>query len=91
MPGSSSSPTRRLAFRASRLGECFSSECFLLPYDLAHARRAWTRVIVGYGWGQFVWWKYITRHWAVHWWIARVEQGGRMPFARMIVGHHNCV
>jgi hypothetical protein len=76
------SRTRRLAFRASRLGECFSSECFLLPYDLVHARRAWTRrarmcscprVIVGYGWGQFVWWKYITRHWAVHWWIARAS------------------
>jgi hypothetical protein len=94
-----------LAFRASRSDECFSSECFLLPYDLAHARGRGSqsldapgadvfvnpRVIVGYEWKQFVWWKYVTRHWAVRWWIMRMERGAEMPFARMIVGHHDRV
>jgi hypothetical protein len=94
-----------LAFRASRSDECFSSECFLLPYDLAHARGTGMqghngpgadvfvnpRVIVGYEWKQFVWWKYVTRHWAVRWWIMRMERGAEMPFARMIVGQDHLV
>ncbi|KII85539.1 glycosyltransferase family 69 protein [Plicaturopsis crispa FD-325 SS-3] len=80
-----------LRFRASEPDECFSSESFLLPYDL---RRVYAldeiyinpRVVTAYDWSSFVWWKYITRHWVVKWWIERWEGGAGMHLAKMIIG-----
>ncbi|KAK7038616.1 cryptococcal mannosyltransferase 1-domain-containing protein [Favolaschia claudopus] len=83
--------TPPLRFRASGPGECFSSESFLLPYDL---RRQFDmqniyvnpRVINSYAWEWYVWFKYVTRHWAVKWWIERVENGNGVHLAKMILG-----
>lgn len=44
------------------------------------------RVITSYEWSYFVWYKYITRHWLVKWWIEKVEMGDGMHRAKMIVG-----
>ncbi|KAJ7679475.1 cryptococcal mannosyltransferase 1-domain-containing protein [Mycena polygramma] len=82
--------TSALRFRASAPDECFSSESFLLPYDL---RRQFDmqdiyvnpRVINSYSWEYYVWWKYVTRHWAVKWWIETVENGAGIIFAKMIL------
>ncbi|KAJ7739257.1 cryptococcal mannosyltransferase 1-domain-containing protein [Mycena maculata] len=83
--------TPPVQFRSSAEGECFSSESFLLPYDL---RRQFDlnniyvnpRVINSYSWEFYVWFKYITRHWAVKWWIERVENGNGVHLAKMILG-----
>ncbi|KAJ6626633.1 cryptococcal mannosyltransferase 1-domain-containing protein [Mycena sp. CBHHK59/15] len=80
-----------LRFRASVDGECFSSESFLLPYDL---RRQYDmgeiyanpRVINSYTWEYYVWFKYVTRHWAVKWFIERVENGNGVHLAKMVLG-----
>ncbi|KAJ7816741.1 cryptococcal mannosyltransferase 1-domain-containing protein [Mycena olivaceomarginata] len=85
----STSPVR---FRASKPGECFSSESFLLPYDL---RRQFAmkniyanpRVITAYEWRFYVWFKYILRHWAVKWFIERVENGNGMHLAKFVLGN----
>ncbi|KAJ7816249.1 cryptococcal mannosyltransferase 1-domain-containing protein [Mycena leptocephala] len=82
--------TPPLRFRASEPDECFSSESFLLPYDL---RRQFEmeniyvnpRVINSYSWDYYVWFKYITRHWAVKWWIEKVENGNGMHLAKMVL------
>jgi hypothetical protein len=82
--------TPPLRFRASEPDECFSSESFLLPYDL---RRQFEmeniyvnpRVINSYSWDYYVWFKYITRHWAVKWWIETVENGNGMHLAKMVL------
>lgn len=83
-----------LKFRASVEGECFSSESFLLPYDL---RRQFnmqkiymnTRVINSYEWPFYIWFKYVTQHWLIKWWVESVEGVNKdaMKVARMIVGH----
>lgn len=44
------------------------------------------RVITSYEWSYFVWYKYVTRHWLVKWWIEKVEMGDGMHRAKMIVG-----
>ncbi|KAJ7259145.1 cryptococcal mannosyltransferase 1-domain-containing protein [Mycena haematopus] len=83
--------TPPVRFRASAPDECFSSESFLLPYDL---RRQFDlqkiyanpRVINGYVWEWYVWFKYVTRHWAVKWWIEKVENGNGVHLAKMILG-----
>ncbi|KAJ7187229.1 cryptococcal mannosyltransferase 1-domain-containing protein [Mycena filopes] len=83
--------TTPVRFRASAKDECFSSESFNLPYDL---RRQFDlqkmfvnpRVINSYVWAHYVWFKYLTRHWAVKWWIERVENGGGMYLAKLILG-----
>ncbi|KAJ7215066.1 cryptococcal mannosyltransferase 1-domain-containing protein [Mycena pura] len=80
-----------LRFRDSAPGECFSSECFLLPYDL---RRVFgmeniyvnPRVITAYSWSYYVWFKYVTRHWAVKWWIRNVENGHGIHLGQLILG-----
>ncbi|KAJ7050657.1 cryptococcal mannosyltransferase 1-domain-containing protein [Mycena amicta] len=80
-----------LKFRASAPNECFSSESFLLPYDL---RRVFgmesifvnPRVINSYSWEFYVYFKYITRHWVVKWFIERVENGYGFHQAQMILG-----
>ncbi|KAF8209165.1 cryptococcal mannosyltransferase 1-domain-containing protein [Mycena galopus ATCC 62051] len=84
--------TPPLRFRASAKQECFSSECFNLPYDL---RRRFDlqkiyvnpRVITSYVWSHYVWFKYITRHWAVKWWIEKVENGNGIHLAKLILGN----
>lgn len=81
-----------LQFRASSPTECFSSEAFNLPYDL---RRQFDlqkifvnpRVITSYDWGFYVWYKYVTRHWVVKWWIENVERGSGMHLAKMVIGN----
>ncbi|KAJ6589621.1 cryptococcal mannosyltransferase 1-domain-containing protein [Mycena capillaripes] len=73
-----------LRFRASAPGECFSSESFNLPYDL---RRVFAleniyvnpRVITAYGWRHYMWFKYVTRHWAV-------ENGNGIHLAKIVIG-----
>ncbi|KAJ7208978.1 cryptococcal mannosyltransferase 1-domain-containing protein [Mycena pura] len=80
-----------LRFRASAPGECFSSESFLLPYDL---RRVYglehiyanPRVVNAYTWEYYVWAKYVLRHWAVKWWIETVENGNGVHLAKMVLG-----
>ncbi|KAJ6503089.1 cryptococcal mannosyltransferase 1-domain-containing protein [Mycena vulgaris] len=83
--------TPPLAFRSSGERECFSSESFNLPYDLRRRfdmQRIYVnpRVITGYEWKYYVWFKYITRHWVVVWWMKTVEAGNGMQFAKMVVG-----
>lgn len=83
--------TPPLKFRAAVPGECFSSESFLLPYDM---RRQFgmdqiyvnPRVITSYDWWFYVWYKYVTRHWVVKWWIENVENGSGMHLAKMVIG-----
>ncbi len=80
-----------LSFRPSTEKECFSSESFLMPYDL---RRQFEmndiylnpRVISSYDWTFYVWYKYVLRHWMVKWWIENVENGSRMHLAKMVIG-----
>ncbi|KAJ6527177.1 cryptococcal mannosyltransferase 1-domain-containing protein [Mycena capillaripes] len=81
-----------LRFRASAPGECFSSESFNLPYDL---RRVFAledmyvnpRVITAYAWRYYVWFKYVTRHWAVKWYIEKVENGNGIHRAKIVLGN----
>lgn len=91
-PDTSPANTPPLRFRASAPKECFSSESFNLPYDL---RRQFDmqeiyvnpRVITSYDWKFYVWYKYVTRHWAVKWWIENYEQGYGMHLAKMVIGN----
>ncbi len=83
--------TPPMSFRASVEGECFSSESFLMPYDM---RRRFEmnniylnpRVIVSYDWNFYVWYKWVLRHWMVKWWIENVENGSMMHLGKMVVG-----
>ena len=87
-----------LHFRASLPGECFSSESFLLPYDL---RRQFDLqqiyinplVITSYEWRFYVWYKFILRHWVVQAWMRQFEDKSHktMMAARMVVGDPNKV
>jgi hypothetical protein len=92
-PGNDTRPALR--FRASREDECFSSECFLLPYDLARQgdSRVFVnpRVLVAYERRHFVWHARVLRHWAVRAWLRGVERGAGMREARMILGDHDKV
>ncbi|EIN09163.1 hypothetical protein PUNSTDRAFT_120546 [Punctularia strigosozonata HHB-11173 SS5] len=83
-----------LHFRAGAPGECYSSESFLVPYDM---RRVYglekvyanPRVVLGYTWKYYVYFKYILRHWAVRWFVEKVYDGAWMQDTRMIVGNEN--
>ncbi|KAJ7243970.1 cryptococcal mannosyltransferase 1-domain-containing protein [Mycena rebaudengoi] len=86
--------TPPLRFRASiDREECFSSESLLLPYDM---RRQFDmqnmyvnpRVINAYEWKYYLWFKYITRHWAVRWFIDRFENGFNLQYSitKLVVG-----
>lgn len=44
------------------------------------------RVITGYDWVHYVWYKYVTRHWVVKWWMEHVEKGSAMHMAKMVIG-----
>ncbi|KAJ7075335.1 cryptococcal mannosyltransferase 1-domain-containing protein [Mycena belliarum] len=83
--------TPPLAFRSSAPRECFSSESFLLPYDLRRQfglQRMYLnpRVINSYEWKYYVWYRYVTRHWLVAWWMRHFEKREWMMEARMVVG-----
>lgn len=84
--------TPPLAFRSSPHGEgCFSSESFLLPYDMRRIMgldRIYvnSRVITGYVWHLYVWHKWVLRHRFVRWFIEKQYDGAWMQYARMIVG-----
>ncbi|KAJ7020735.1 cryptococcal mannosyltransferase 1-domain-containing protein [Mycena alexandri] len=90
--GSSPAAAPALRFRASAPGECFSSESFNLPYDLRRvfaleAMYVNPRVITAYRWKYYVWFKYITRHWAVKWFIDNVENGNGIHLAKYVLGN----
>ncbi|KAJ7182264.1 cryptococcal mannosyltransferase 1-domain-containing protein [Mycena crocata] len=61
------------------------------PYDL---RRQFgldkiyvnPRVITAYVWKYYLWFKYATRHWAVKWFIEKVENGSGMHLAKFVLG-----
>ncbi|KAH9942748.1 cryptococcal mannosyltransferase 1-domain-containing protein [Amylocystis lapponica] len=89
--GPSPALTPPVRFRASAPRECFSSECFLLAYDLRRQfalERVFVnpRVVVAYAWRYYVWYKWVVRHWAVKWWVERVWGGAWMQYAVMVVG-----
>ncbi len=46
-----------------------------------------TRVITSYDWNYYFWFKYVTRHWLVRWWIENVENGAGMHLAKMVIGN----
>ncbi|KAJ6524871.1 cryptococcal mannosyltransferase 1-domain-containing protein, partial [Mycena vulgaris] len=84
--------TPPIAFRSSGPNEpCYSSESFNLPYDLRRQfdmQRIFLnqRVINSYEWKYYVWYKWVTRHWLVVWWMKNVEMGSGMQFAKMVIG-----
>jgi len=89
--GPSPALTPPLRFRASAEGECFSSESFLLPYDfrrLFNLQRIFAnpRVIVGYDWRFYTYFKWCMRHPVVKWWIEKIYDGAWMQKAIMVVG-----
>lgn len=90
--GTSPALTPPLVFRANAESEkCYSSESFLLPYDLRRVMNLEeiyvnTRVVVGYGWKHYVWHKWVLRHPYVKWFVERVYDGAWMQYARMVVG-----
>lgn len=90
----SPSEAPQLLFRASKEGECFSSESFLLPYDLRrqfHMNKIFVNplVITSYEKRFYIWYKYILRHWLVRWWMYKFEDRSHetMMAGRMIIGN----
>ncbi|KAJ7492035.1 cryptococcal mannosyltransferase 1-domain-containing protein [Mycena latifolia] len=84
--------TPPIAFRSSAPHECYSSESFNFPYDLRRQfdmQRIYLnpRVINSYEWKYYVWFKYVTRHWLVAWWMRHIEKGAGMESAKMIIGN----
>ncbi|KAJ6479530.1 cryptococcal mannosyltransferase 1-domain-containing protein [Mycena vitilis] len=82
-----------LRFRASTPSECFSSESFLLPYDLRvlffpSDMRMYANplVISAYARRFYFWFKYVLRHWAVRWFMDNVEHGRGVHLAKFILG-----
>lgn len=80
-----------LMFRKTHEGECFSSECFLLPYDmrlLFGMDRVYMhpRVVNAYIHDHLVYGAVILRHWLVLWWMRTVDKGYSAFRAKMIVG-----
>ncbi|KAH7106417.1 cryptococcal mannosyltransferase 1-domain-containing protein [Auriculariales sp. MPI-PUGE-AT-0066] len=79
-----------LQFRASGWEECFSSESFLLGYDM---RRQFAlmqvylnpRVVTAYHRRFFFWNNYVLRHWLVRWWMRNVEGGRNLHRARIVL------
>lgn len=91
MQGPSPALTPPIRFRASAPGECFSSESFLLPYDL---RRQFNlqhiylnpKVINGYDWRFYFYFKWFMRHPVLRWWIEKVYDGAWMARSVLVVG-----
>ncbi|KIJ60124.1 glycosyltransferase family 69 protein [Hydnomerulius pinastri MD-312] len=89
--GPSPALTPPARFRASAPGECFSSESFLLPYDLRrlfNMQRIFVnpRVIVAYDWRFYVYFKWLMRHPVLKWWIEKMYDGAWMQKDMMVVG-----
>ncbi|KAI0814920.1 cryptococcal mannosyltransferase 1-domain-containing protein [Irpex lacteus] len=84
--------TPPLRFRASPRGEgCFSSESFLLPYDMRRLMgmdRIYVnpRVRVGYVWHFYWWHKWVLRHPYVVWFVEKIYDGAWMQYTKMVVG-----
>ncbi|KAF7318126.1 hypothetical protein HMN09_00320600 [Mycena chlorophos] len=83
--------TPPLRFRRSGDSECFNAEAYALPYDLRRQfdmQRIYLNplVINSYEYKWYWWFKRITRHWLVRWWMNHVEEGQGMKEARMIIG-----
>ncbi|KAG1727142.1 glycosyltransferase family 69 protein [Suillus lakei] len=91
MRGPSPALTPPIRFRASASGECFSSESFFLPYDM---RRQFNlqhiyvnpRVINGYDWRFYFYFKWLMRHPVLRWWVEKVYNGAWMARAVLVVG-----
>lgn len=91
MRGPSPALTPPIQFRASAPEECFSSESFLLPYDM---RRQFNlqqiyvnpRVITAYDWRFYFYFKWLMRHPVLQWWIEKVYNGAWMARSVMVVG-----
>ncbi|KAI0094923.1 cryptococcal mannosyltransferase 1-domain-containing protein [Irpex rosettiformis] len=81
-----------LRFRASPRGEgCYSSECFLLPYDMRRLMgmdRIYVnpRVRVAYLWHYYWWHKWVLRHPYVAWFVEKVYDGAWMHYTKLVVG-----
>ncbi|KAH7102339.1 cryptococcal mannosyltransferase 1-domain-containing protein, partial [Auriculariales sp. MPI-PUGE-AT-0066] len=81
-----------LRFRTSGPKECFSSESFLISYDL---RRQFgldkffvnPRVVVAYHRRFFFWNNHVLRHWIVKWWMRNVERGRYLHRARITLSN----
>ncbi|KAH7906326.1 glycosyltransferase family 69 protein [Hygrophoropsis aurantiaca] len=91
IPPTSPALTPPLRFRASAPGECFSSESFLLPYDLRrqfNMQRIYVnpRVITAYQWRFYLYFKWFMRHPVLKWWIEKMYDGAWMQRAVMVVG-----
>ncbi|KAG1766750.1 glycosyltransferase family 69 protein [Suillus placidus] len=91
MRGPSPALTPPIQFRASAPGECFSSESFLLPYDLRrqfNLQRIYVnpRVITAYKWRYYAYFKWFIRHPVLRWWIEKVYNGAWMARTVFVVG-----
>ncbi|KAG1736694.1 glycosyltransferase family 69 protein [Suillus paluster] len=91
MRGPSPALTPPIEFRVSVPEECFSSESFLLPYDLRrqfNLQRMYVnpRVINAYRWRYYVYFKWFMRHPVLRWWIEKVYNGAWMARAVLVVG-----
>lgn len=91
MRGPSPALTPPIQFRASAPGECFSSESFLLPYDLRrqfNLQRIFInpRVITAYKWRYYAYFKWFMRHPVLRWWIEKVYDGAWMARTVFVVG-----
>ncbi|CCM01092.1 uncharacterized protein FIBRA_03140 [Fibroporia radiculosa] len=91
--GPSPALTPPLRFRSADrdAGECFSSESFLLPYDMRRVydlQRIYVnpRVVTSYSWHFYIWFKWVLGHPLVRWWVRDVYDGAWMERAKMIVG-----
>lgn len=78
-------------FRNSNDKECFSSESFLMPYDLRRmflrdGRYAVPYVVNTYEYDNSVSFKDVFRHWAARWRIDNIENGARVATAKTIIG-----
>ncbi|KAG2047515.1 hypothetical protein BDR06DRAFT_963849 [Suillus hirtellus] len=91
MQGPSPALTPPIRFRASAPEECFSSESFLLPYDM---RRQFNlqniylnpRVINAYDWRFYFYFKWLMRHPVLQWWIEKMYDGAWMARSVLVVG-----
>jgi hypothetical protein len=62
-----------------------------MPYDLRRRFKlekivAVPSVISTYSWNQYVWFKYVLRHWIVRWYINKIELGARYAEFKFILG-----
>lgn len=91
MRGPSPALTPPIRFRASAPEECFSSESFLLPYDMRrqfNLQRIYVnpRVINAYDWRFYFYFKWLMRHPVLRWWIEKVYDGAWMARSVLVVG-----